>query len=127
MASLKDELEFTKAYLHILKERFEEGFQINIDIPSDYLSRKTPPVAMQMLIENAVKHNVLSEEFPLYLKIFVENDYLVVSNTIQHKDTMETSTGIGLHNIAERYRLMSENDVIISDDSKTFTVKLPLI
>lgn len=115
------------AYLHILKERFEDGLIINIDIPSECLGRKTPPVAMQMLIENAIKHNVLSEEFPLHLKIFVKDNYLVVSNNIQHKDTMETSTGIGLHNISERYRLMSENDVIISDYSKTFTVKLPLI
>ncbi|AEL26223.1 sensor histidine kinase [Cyclobacterium marinum] len=127
LASLKDELEFTMAYLHILKERFEDGLIINIDIPSECLGRKTPPVAMQMLIENAIKHNVLSEEFPLHLKIFVKDNYLVVSNNIQHKDTMETSTGIGLHNISERYRLMSENDVIISDYSKTFTVKLPLI
>ena len=127
LASLKDELEFTMAYLHILKERFEDGLIIDIDIPSECLGRKTPPVAMQMLIENAIKHNVLSEEFPLHLKIFVKDNYLVVSNNIQHKDTMETSTGIGLHNISERYRLMSENDVIISDYSKTFTVKLPLI
>ncbi|MEP2026825.1 MAG: histidine kinase [Reichenbachiella sp.] len=127
LASLQDELEFTKAYLHILKERFEEGLQVHIDIPNIYLSKQTPPVAMHMLIENAVKHNVISDKDPLFLKIYIEDDHLVVSNNVQRKSTMDTSNGIGLKNIAERYKLLSNSEILITNDSKTFTVKMPLI
>ncbi|MDX3915609.1 MAG: histidine kinase [Pseudosphingobacterium sp.] len=127
LATLKDELEFTNAYLHILKERFEDGLDIQIHITGEHLNKKTPPVAMQMLIENAVKHNIVSADSPLRITIYTDRDWLVVTNNIQVKSTKDNSTGIGLQNIAERYKLLADKGIIVANESKDFIVKIPLL
>lgn len=127
LATLKDELEFTNAYSHILKERFEDGLEIQIDIPDEYLNKEMPPITMQMLIENAIKHNIVSEEYPLKIRVYIENDFVVVTNTIQPKNFNESSNGIGLHNIAERYKLLANKEIVIINEPTNFTVKTPLL
>lgn len=127
LASLEDELDFANAYLHIMKERFEDGLSIKINIPERYFYRKIPAVTLQMLIENAIKHNIVSEEFPLKLNLYIENEMLVVSNNVQPKESLEPSTGIGLRNIDERYQLLSEKSIQINVDEAIFSVQLPLL
>ncbi|MBO7337467.1 MAG: histidine kinase [Paludibacteraceae bacterium] len=125
---LKDELEFTNSYLYILKERFEDALDINININDETLYTQIPPLALQVLIENATKHNVISMDSPLCINIYNEgDDKLVVSNNLQAKLSSEDSLGIGLDNIKKRYQLLSDKEIEIIKTEKDFTVKLPLI
>ena len=125
---LKDELEFTNSYLYILKERFEDALDININISDETLYTQIPPLALQVLIENATKHNVISMDSPLCINIYNEgDDKLVVSNNLQAKLSSEDSLGIGLDNIKKRYQLLSDKEIEIIKTEKDFTVKLPLI
>ena len=125
---LKDELEFTNSYLYILKERFEDALDINININDETLYTQIPPLALQVLIENATKHNVISMDSPLCINIYNEGeDKLVVSNNLQAKLSSEDSLGIGLDNIKKRYQLLSDKEIEIIKTEKDFTVKLPLI
>jgi sensor histidine kinase YesM len=128
MATLKDELAFTNSYLYILKERFENALQIDIQVPADLLSKHLPPLALQILIENAIKHNVISPDEPLQIKIQGEsNGLLTVENNLQPKLSVEKNTGKGLQNINDRYHLLSGKQIDIINNGKTFIVKLPLL
>jgi LytS/YehU family sensor histidine kinase len=86
-----------------------------------------PPLTLQLLAENAIKHNTISATSPLNLKIFKEDDFLVVNNTINLKRKKETGEGMGLKNIMHRYALFSDKQVLIEADEKIFSVRLPLI
>jgi sensor histidine kinase YesM len=128
VATLKDELAFTNSYLYILKERFEDALQVTIQVPESFLSKKIPPLALQILIENAIKHNVISPDEPLHINIHSEGeDKLTVSNNLQTRLSIEKSTGKGLQNINDRYHLLSGKQIDIIDNGKTFIVKLPLL
>lgn len=128
LAGLKQEVEFINAYLYIIKERFEDAIQVSIEINEADLYKKLPPAALQLLIENAIKHNVVAADEPLFITIYSKGGFVVVSNTLNLKLNESTeANGIGLHNIAERYSLLSGREIIIERDAKSFTVKLPLI
>jgi two-component system LytT family sensor kinase len=127
LATLKQEMDFINAYLYIVKERFEEALQVTITINDALLQRCVPPAALQLLIENAIKHNVVAAEEPLHITIFTQDNYIVVSNTLNPKAGNAPGEGIGLHNIAERYRLLSGTTLVIERTAGLFTVKLPLI
>lgn len=128
MATLKDELAFTNSYLYILKERFEQALQIHIEVPEALLSLNIPPLSLQILIENAIKHNVISPADPLYIHIHSEgNDLLTVENNIQPKLSTEKHTGKGLQNINDRYQLLSGKQIEIIHMETKFIVKLPLL
>lgn len=125
---LKAELDFIETYIFLLKSRFEQKLQIVIDIPESYHNQYLiAPLALQLLIENAVKHNQMSEENPLRLTISVDQDYLVVSNPVRLRASVVHSTGLGLENILARYKILTTRLVHIHKDEKTFTVKIPLL
>lgn len=127
LVSVKSELDFTESYLYILKERFEEALQIEINIAEDVLEKQLPPLVLQLLIENAIKHNVVSIKNPLSIKIINELDYLVISNNIQEKYSTEISTGKGLNNIKNRYNLLLNQNIKIDSNATHFIVKIPLL
>lgn len=127
LALLQQEIDFINAYLYVIKERFEDALQISINIHDGVLQKKVPPAALQLLIENAIKHNIVAIDEPLQINIYTENGHVVVSNTLNIKTDNTPGEGIGLHNIAERYRLLSGAEVVIEKTDRLFIVKLPLI
>jgi two-component system, LytTR family, sensor kinase len=124
---LKDELEVLNAYTFLLKTRFEKNLEVNINIPPEKMQQKIVPLSLQILMENAIKHNIVSSGKPLQINVFTENGSLVVSNNLQMKNQINESTGIGLDNIRNRYKLISERPVKVTESETNFTVSIPLI
>jgi len=128
LVELKTELDFIQPYIFLLEKRFAEGLVIKLNIAESYKDQYIIPASLQMLIENAIKHNVVSRNRPLLIEVHSNgNNTIVVSNNLQAKQTVENSTGIGLQNIIKRYRLVSNKTVKISKDENYFTVALPLL
>ncbi|MBL0356494.1 MAG: histidine kinase [Chitinophagaceae bacterium] len=128
LVELKTELDFIKPYIFLLEKRFAEGLVIKVNIAESYKDQYIIPASLQMLIENAIKHNVVSRNKPLLIDVHSNgNNTIVVTNNLQAKQTVENSTGIGLQNIIKRYRLVSNKEVIINEDENNFTVALPLL
>ncbi|SNR15766.1 sensor histidine kinase [Tenacibaculum jejuense] len=127
LLQLHEELKFVKSYIHIQKERFGDNFLIDWDISEDKLSTMIIPMSLQLLIENAIKHNVVSKAKPLIVSVKTEGNQLIVSNKIQKKSTQLPSTKIGLKNITRRYSLVSDKAIEINNDGEFFTVILPLL
>ena len=125
--SLKDELEVLNAYTFLLKTRFDKNLQVNINIPPEKMQQKIVPLSLQILMENAIKHNIVSADKPLHIDVFTENGSLVVSNNLQMKKQITESTGIGLDNIRNRYKLLSDKPVKVTESETNFTVSIPLI
>ncbi|MDI1255970.1 MAG: histidine kinase [Flavobacterium sp.] len=128
LVSLQEELEFTESYLYILKERFEDALQVENNLPMAIVDKKIPPLVLQLLIENAIKHNVTSVKNPLKITIARYNDdNIIISNTIQPKLTTEISTGKGLENIRYRYQILSEQNIVVASIDGVFTVIIPIL
>jgi two-component system, LytTR family, sensor kinase len=128
LVELKTEIDYIKPYIFLLEKRFSEGLKISINIPENEQYYFIIPASLQMLIENAIKHNVVSQTRPLYIDIHLNgNNTLVVSNNLQLRQAVENSTEIGLQNIIKRYQLVSGKDVIVDKSTTAFTVTLPLI
>jgi sensor histidine kinase YesM len=127
LVDLKTELEFVDAYIFLLQIRFDKNIQFEINISEDWYSLLLPPMSLQMLIENAIKHNVVSEESPLSIKLSVEENKLVVCNSIHLRTIVEESTKTGLKNIKDRYRFFSEEEPEIIETKDVFQVNLPLL
>lgn len=125
---LDEEIGFIRSYVFLLEMRFGNNFTVHIDIPEQHAQQQLPPLALQLLVENAIKHNVVSAESPLRLTITVNRKgQLFVENNIRRKQSVETSSGFGLRNIVNRYKLLGRNDIEISDDQYRFSVALPLL
>jgi sensor histidine kinase YesM len=122
---LSDELSFAKKYLALLKVRFEDDLTYSLPktTPNE---AKLPPLSLQILLENAIKHNAISSATKLHISIDVDNNVLIVSNNKNPKQNVE-GYQIGLKNIAERYRLLSDKQAEIIEQANIFTVKLPLL
>lgn len=127
LISLKDELKFVKAYIHIQSERFGENLKLNWNIPEALPGIMIVPMSLQLLLENAIKHNVISRAKPLEVNINIKDDYIIVDNKIQKKSTQLPSTKVGLKNIEKRYTLISNRSVQIANDGSKFSVSLPLL
>ncbi len=125
--TLAEEMDFVHAYLYLLKMRYEENLNFDIRISSDALQKKLPPMAVQMLVENAVKHNEISRRHPLTVAISTSGDWITVENRIQPKLTGNTRTRIGLDNLAKRYRLLFKPEIVVKEENSCFIVRLPLI
>jgi len=124
---LKDELDVLRAYAFLLKTRFCNSLDINIDVGDEKMNKKIVPLSLQLLMENAIKHNIVSSEKPLTIDVYAVNGTLVVSNNLQKKNQVFESTGIGLDNIRNRYKLLSDKIVEVTESSTNFTVSVPLI
>lgn len=122
---LEEELNFLEKFLFLQKMRFQEGLEVEIKVQSR--DSFLPPMALQLLVENAIKHNIISEDDPLYIRIIEKEDYLEVSNNLQVKRLHEPSSGVGLPNIKERYRYLSEKEVQLIQTDTLFIVSLPLL
>ncbi|GAB3998136.1 hypothetical protein GCM10028807_45020 [Spirosoma daeguense] len=125
---LKTELEFIQAYRFLLNIRFENKFDISIDVPKEAQNRYSiAPLTLQLLVENAVKHNRMSTKEPLHVSIQIEDNCLVVKNNLQQRPQTETSTGVGLQNIINRYALLTDQPVWVGESDGNFVVKVPLL
>lgn len=127
LVPLSTEVAFIDAYAFLLKIRFGDPLIINKNL-SDEVQRAywIPPASIQLLLENAVKHNIVSKKFPLQIDIFIEKEFLVVKNNVQPKSQVEASGGLGLNNIEQRYRHMTHQRVKIIKEVSYFIVMLPL-
>jgi two-component system, LytTR family, sensor kinase len=124
---LKDELEVFNAYTFLLQTRFDKNLEVNIHIPKEKLEKKIVPLSLQILMENAIKHNIVSSDKPLQINLFTENGSLVISNNLQIKNQLNESTGIGLENIRNRYKMICERTIKVTESETNFTVSIPLI
>jgi len=128
LTTLDEELDFIQSYLYILHERFEEALIVSIEIDQTLGKKLLPPLAIQLLLENAIKHNVVSLDEPLKVKIYNEKEqFLVVSNNSQPKLHTEESTGRGLENINKRYKILADKTIDIHQTEEDFVVKIPLL
>ena len=125
---ISTELEFLNAYIFLLKERFGDNFEAKIHPNTEgVLDVEIVPLSLQILFENAVKHNVISAQKPLCIELFVEGKRLVVRNNFQPKNQVQEGTGVGLENIKNRYALVSQKTVEVVVTKQYFTVALPLL
>ncbi|MDX2195791.1 MAG: histidine kinase [Cytophagales bacterium] len=126
--ALGEELQFIKSYNYLLKIRYNENLHFKIDVSKSYDDTSIPTLVLQMLIENCIKHNIISAAKPLHVHIYVEHDkYIAVSNNLQLKKIQVESNKVGLKNIMERYKLLGKHDIEIIQSDTHFTVLLPLI
>ncbi|WP_421830368.1 sensor histidine kinase [Larkinella sp.] len=125
---LQTELDFIDAYTFLLKIRFDEKLQVAITVSETDANRYAiAPLTLQLLIENAVKHNQMSAQKPLLVSIYTEGDYLVVANPLQLRPQNDSSTGVGLQNIMNRYALLTDRPVWVGEQDDQFVVKIPLL
>lgn len=127
LIELDEELHFAKTYMELLKMRFENAVTFEIPEKASDSEYKILPLSLQLLLENTIKHNVVSEENPLKVSIYEENGYLVVSNNFNPKTILENGTKIGLRNIIDRYHLITLKKVVVEKNAENFIVKLPLL
>jgi len=127
LVPLEDELQFAKTYMDLLKMRFENAIQYQIPENLENLNYKVVPLSLQLILENAVKHNALDEQHPLKIEISIENQYLVIKNNINVKKQLASGTGFGLKNIYDRYQLISFKKIEIEKDETNFIIKIPLL
>jgi two-component system, LytTR family, sensor kinase len=125
--SLSEEMGFVEAYMYLNKIRFQENLQLENTISAKNLSRQVIPLSLQMLVENAIKHNIVSKEKPLKISISENENYLIVENNLQEKKIFEKSTKIGLRNIRNRYELLTSKLILIEKNESIFRVELPLL
>jgi two-component system, LytTR family, sensor kinase len=126
--ALKTELDFIQSYVFLLKIRFEDKFLVNFDIPPSYENQyRIAPLTLQLLVENVVKHNQMSEEEPLHVHILAQNDELVIKNNLKPRPQSNASTGVGLQNIINRYGLLTDRKVWVGETDGNFIVRIPLL
>ena len=125
--SLEEELKCVHSYCEMMQIRYGENLKFEFNIDAKYNNFSVLPLSLQSLIENSVKHNVISSKQPLVVTVATGDNSISVSNPIQAKATPEESNGIGLANLTERYRLKWNKTVEITDNGSTFCVKLPLV
>ena len=124
--TLEEELNLTENFGYLLKKRFGENFSLEIKAGSNQYF--VAPLSLQMLVENAVKHNVVGKNKPLVVRIEVQpGDYILVTNNLQPKMTADPSTGFGLSGIVNRYKMMTDRPVIVEKTEEEFRVLIPLL
>jgi len=127
LVKVSKELEMVSSYIYLVQLRFDQNLEMSVSIGPRSGERMIAPMTIQMLIENAIKHNVISKKKPLAIRIYDEENYIVVENNLQKKETREYSSNLGLKNIQSRYGFLSDNKIEVLEDGQTFKVKIPLI
>lgn len=125
--TVREELELVDRYLFLQKKRFSENLIVEKYIPESAMDTLIPPMTLQLLVENAIKHNIISRLKPLKIELFVVEKTIMVTNTFQEKTQKEPSTGVGLNNILHRYKILFKKDVRVNKTEENFEVHLPLI
>lgn len=126
LVSLAEELEFLDSYLFLHKVRLGDCISCTCDIPADLAEAMLPPLTLQLLVENVIKHNTITSARPMKIDIFVQEDHLVVSNPVQPRKSQESS-GVGLKNLSNRCKLMLGEEILVLHEKEMFTVKVPLL
>ncbi len=127
MTTVENELRFLEAYKYLLEIRYAGKLHVEVEVDKSLYAYTLPPLSIQPLIENAVKHNTISSSHPMTISISADEDgYIVVANTIAPKLEAEESTGIGLRNLSHRCTLLTERDIVVENNGSTFVVKLPI-
>lgn len=127
LVSVDEELQFAKTYVRLLKMRFENSIILEIPEKSNDPEAKIVPLSLQLLLENVVKHNVVTSDRPLHIKVYEEDGLLIVSNNVQEKQVVKKSSGVGLQNIQQRYGILTDRQVQINKTVSDFSVKLPIL
>src|SRR5690554_1322 len=127
LVSVDEELKFAKTYMSLLKMRFEDSIVFDIPEQASNPDSKVVPLSLQLLLENAVKHNMVTEKNPLHIKIYEKDGLLIVENNLQTKQIVKKSSGVGLNNIMQRYQLLTKRKVIINQQADSFAVALPML
>lgn len=127
LVTLQKELELLNHYVFLLETRFEDKLSIHVNIVPEVFDRYVVPYSLQLTIENAIKHNIVSSKQPLRIDITNKEDYLVITNNLQRKQQEHASTGLGLKNINSRYLLATGEQITVEEDKHQFKVTLPLI
>jgi len=124
---VRDEIDFTKSYFYLMKVRFDNSIDLNVKIANEIMDSFVPPLTLQILVENAIKHNQFSKDDPLTIKIeSLENKFLIVSNNISDKPKPATSFRVGLNNISKRYEYFTHIPVRFTKADE-YKVQLPVI
>ncbi|MEP1035057.1 histidine kinase [Ekhidna sp.] len=128
LVSLQEEIDFVKSYLFLLRMRYPDNLTVSFNIEKSYLNLTIPPLTLQMLAENAIKHNVVSKAKPLHIDIYIENGKsVIVKNNLQRKESLEKSTKTGLDNIRKRYNILGKKEIDVITSTSNFMVAVPLI
>ncbi|QZK90798.1 2TM domain-containing protein [Flavobacterium sp. CHNK8] len=127
LVSVAEELAFAKTYMNLLKMRFENSITFHLPTDFDNSEAKVVPLSLQLLLENTIKHNVVSENKPLQITIFIQDNYLVVQNNLQKKEVLQDRQGVGLQNIVSRYALLSKRKVLVEQTETDFKVLIPIL
>jgi len=127
LVPLRAEIDFLNAYLYLLKIRFRDNLQVQMRIPAQYLTASIPPLTLQLLIENAIKHNIVSKDEPLLVEVDARNGYLTVRNNLQLREKSQSTTGVGLKNIRQRYDYLTDQPVNILQTQSEFVAHVPLL
>ncbi|WP_026450151.1 histidine kinase [Aequorivita capsosiphonis] len=127
LVTLEEELKFAKLYMSLLEVRFEDSIVFTLPSQLENPQAKVVPLSLQLLLENAVKHNQVMPSKKLYITISEENGNLVVTNNIQPKQVLKESTGFGLRNIRDRYALLTKREVIIKENENEFSITIPIL
>ncbi len=127
LVTVEDELNFARTYMSLLKMRFEDSIIFDIPEKVTNLEAKVVPLSLQLLLENAVKHNMVMSSKPLHIKIYERENNLVVENNLQPKQVVKKSSGVGLANIVQRYGLLTKREMTIEETTKHFSVSIPML
>jgi sensor histidine kinase YesM len=126
VVTVKEELKFLESYIFLIKTRYRDRFEIEIEIEDSMLTETLPALALQLLVENAVKHNEISESNPLLVKVYSNNEFIIVENKVKPRTTFVDSTGNGLVNLDKRYQMLKKKKITITNKDQNFKVKLPV-
>lgn len=128
LVELEEELIFVKAYVFLLKMRYPENLNVEFNVGEEHSKQHIAPLTIQMLVENAIKHNIVSKAKPLYIEIYVENGKsIIVKNNLQQKKVIEKSTKTGLANIRKRYQYFGKEGIDVITTANNFMVAVPLL
>ncbi|WP_420602202.1 2TM domain-containing protein [Flagellimonas sp.] len=127
LVTVDEELSFAQTYVRLLKMRFEDSIVFEVPEKCSNPEAKIVPLSLQLLLENAVKHNVVTTSKPLRIEVSEHNGMLVVSNNLQEKQVVKRSSGVGLQNIKQRYNILTDREVIIDKTISNFSVSLPML
>ncbi|MEQ8926709.1 MAG: histidine kinase [Fulvivirga sp.] len=128
LVPLEDELAFVRAYIFLLQMRYPENLSVDIRVADNYLEKSIAPLTLQMLVENSIKHNIISKAHPLHIEIYTENGKsLIVKNNLQEKKSIEKSTKTGLQNIRKRYAYFGDYNIDVIVTHGNYMVAVPLL
>ena len=127
LVTVEEELSFAKTYCDLLKTRFEDSVSFEFQVNENDMKSYVVPLALQLLLENCIKHNFATSGKPLHIKIYSENGNLLIENNLQQREQVKESAGIGLSNIVQRYSLLTKQNVFIEKSSSFFKVKIPIL